>query len=432
MALGVGKWYTPVVDKIGESWHRWEKREYTGIVLIMLIVLALHFSTILQPPQPVFDEQYYVPSARYILHESGTDRIEHPPLGQLFIALGMFLFGDNPFGWRVIAVIFGVAGIFLFYLICRQLKMDRRSAYLAAFLLSFENLSFVQSSLGMLDVFSLTFMMASFWLYLRGGFVLAGVAISLAVLSKLTGVLALPIILFYWLLTSRKQITRMVGLTVSAGAAFLLLMPVLDLIMWNRWLSPFPQIALMLKANVTSTFARYPSEMLSRPWDWVVRPEILTYWIDPHYLAMISPSLWALIIPSFVFLLLKAVKGSRAAIFASVWFAGAYLIWIPVDLITDRMTYIYYFYPATGAVCAGLALALCGLNGITANLKIGFGRTMIDSVMPLFLLLTLGAFVLLSPVSYWWKAPLAVAAYLLARQFTSARQPAAERVTSGC
>ena len=81
--------------------------EYTGLGLLVLVILALHFSTIMQPNEPVFDEQFYVTDARNILQGVGSVRAEHPPLGKLFIALGIFLFGDNPFGWRFFSVLFG-------------------------------------------------------------------------------------------------------------------------------------------------------------------------------------------------------------------------------------------------------------------------------------------------------------------------------------
>ena len=119
---------------------------------------------------------------------------EHPPLGQLIIASGIKCFGDNPFGWRFFSVLFGIAGVAIFYLICLSLQMKAKYAFIAAFLLSFENLSFVQSGIAMLDVFSLTFMLGSLWLYLHGRYNLAGISAGLATLVKLSGILVLLLI----------------------------------------------------------------------------------------------------------------------------------------------------------------------------------------------------------------------------------------------
>ena len=61
------------------------KWEYTWLCLLVLITLAGHFTLINQPNQLMFDEQYYVPDARAILSSHETLRLEHPPLGKLFV-----------------------------------------------------------------------------------------------------------------------------------------------------------------------------------------------------------------------------------------------------------------------------------------------------------------------------------------------------------
>ena len=403
------------MDKIRRLFVRLSQWEYTGVILLVLVLLALHLATIMRPPELVFDEQFYVPSARYILQGSGTDRIDHPPLGQLLIASGLLLFGDNPFGWRFFPVIFGIIGLMLFYFICRQLKMPGRYAYLATFLLSFENLSFVQSSVAMLDVFSLTFMMASLWFYLKNRYACSGVMTGLAALSKLTGALVILIIILHWLITNRKRTANFMILVVLAPATFFLLMPLLDFAVWHRWLNPLDQMATMLDIGAGSTFAKYPSVMLSRPWEWLFHPEILTYWAEPHYLAMISPPIWVLIIPAALFIVFKAFKGDSVAVFALIWFSGAYLVWIPASFITDRISYVFYFYPAVGAVCLGLSLMTVNLDSIARNSSGSRYRRMLNMILPIYLLLCLGAFVILSPVSYWWKTPLSILAYVVAR-----------------
>ena len=319
------------------------KNRYLGILSLILLLLALHLAVIMQPPEPIFDEQYYVPSALSILHGTGTDRTEHPPLGQLIIASGIKCFGDNPFGWRFFSVLFGIAGVAIFYFICLSLQMKAKYAFIAAFLLSFENLTFVQSGIAMLDVFSLTFMLGSLWLYLHGRYNLAGISAGLATLVKLSGILVLLLIVLHWLLNNRKKVKPVViGIAIVCATIFLLL-PLFDLIIWHKWLNPFSQIATMLDINSGSTFAKYPSDMLSRPWDWFIHPVILTYWTDPHYLAMISPPVWALIIPVSMFTCYQAFKGNAVAVFTSIWLTSMGFIWILLNLVTDRSTYIYYF-----------------------------------------------------------------------------------------
>ena len=304
-----------IVKKILRRLDKWE---YTGLCLLVLITLVMHFSTIMQPNEPVFDEQYYVTDARHILQGEGTWHIEHPPLGKLFIAFGMFLFGDNPFGWRFFSVLFGAICIVLFYLVCRKLGMSSKSSFLATFLLSLENLSFVQASVAMLDVYSLAFMLGSFWLYLKGRYLISGLSIGLSALAKLSGALALPVILLHWFFSKRVHPMKFLSSMLLAPVSFLVLMPLFELIIWRNasWhpsFNPIVQTGTMLRVSSMSTFARYPSEMLSRPWDWIIHPEILTYWIDPHYIAMISPSIWALIIPVVLYITFRAVKHPTAS-----------------------------------------------------------------------------------------------------------------------
>ena len=141
------------MDKIRLLLPKLTRWEYTPLCLLVLIVLIIHFSTIMQPSALIFDESYYVPAARSIIQGTGTDIIEHPPLGQLLIVSGISLFGDGPLGWRFFSVIFGAVSIVLFYLICRQLKMPRNTSFLATFLFSIENMSFILAGIAMLDVF---------------------------------------------------------------------------------------------------------------------------------------------------------------------------------------------------------------------------------------------------------------------------------------
>ncbi|MFC2026558.1 phospholipid carrier-dependent glycosyltransferase [Chloroflexota bacterium] len=415
------------MDKIRLLLPKLARWEYTPLCLLVFIVLIIHFSTILQPNALIFDESYYVPAARSIIQGTGTDIIEHPPLGQLLIVSGISLFGDGPMGWRFFSVIFGAVSIVLLYLICRQLKVPRNISLLAAFLFSIENISFILGGIAMLDVFCLTFMLASFWAYLKGWHIRAGLFIGLASLAKLIGVLALLVILLHWLLTNRNNKRQIFTIVSVSAASFLLLMPLLDLAIWHKLVNPFERIKVMLEHTRYATFAVYAQSPVgtqpTRPWEWLIRLDSMHYlsydtikheWYVMFYL-MISPSVWALIIPSMLFMLYRAIKRSSTAIFVICWFAGTYLIWIPASLITDRISYIFYFYPTIGAICIGIALGITRLSGI--NLKHGILKRGLRIIIPIYLLISLIIFISLFPGNIWLVVVCSIVLYLIARYY---------------
>ncbi len=403
---------------------RWK---YTPLCLLVLIVLIIHFSAIMLPNAPIFDESYYVPAARSIIQGTGTDIIEHPPLGQLLIVSGISLFGDGPLGWRFFSVIFGAVSIVLFYLICRQLKMSKNTSFLATFLFSIENMSFILAGIAMLDVYCLTFMLASFWAYLKGWHIRAGLFIGLAILAKLIGVLALLVILLHWLLTNRDNKRQIFTIVSVSAASFLLLMPLLDLAVWHKLVNPFERIKVMLEYSRYATFAIYAQSPIgtppTRPWEWLIRLDsmhFLSYdtikreWYVLYYL-MISPSVWALIIPSMLFMLYKAIKRSSTAIFVICWFAGTYLIWIPASLITDRISYIFYFYPAIGVICIGISLGITRLSNL--NPKQSILKRLPRLIIPFYILISLIVFIALFPGNIWLVSACSIVLYFIARYY---------------
>ncbi|MFC1592866.1 glycosyltransferase family 39 protein, partial [Candidatus Omnitrophota bacterium] len=261
--------------------YRLGKWEYIWISLLVLATLAMHFSLINQPGELVFDEQYYVNDARSILNGDSSYRQEHPPLGQLLVAFSMLLFGDNPLGWRFLSIIFGTAGIVFFYLICRQLAMSRRASFLATFLLALENQSFIQASVAMPDVYSVTFMLISFWLYLKGNYPLAGVLVCFSTLAKLSGALALPAIVLHWLLVRRDRSLHFSASMILAPLLFIVLIPLFDFAIFRQLIDPVTRIATMLSMSSSVTFTLVTHPYASYPWEWKLQPQIMPYWYLP-------------------------------------------------------------------------------------------------------------------------------------------------------
>jgi len=380
------------------------KWEYTWVCLLVLATVAMHFAIISHPDALVFDEQYYVGDARQVLSGEGAIRPEHPPLGELFIALGMLLFGDTPLGWRFFSVVFGSVNIPLLYLICRRLGMSQKTSLLATFLLALENLSFIQASVAMLDVYSLTFMLAAFWLYLRGNYPFAGLAICLSTLAKLTGALGLVVIALHWLLARRDRAIHFWASMALAPLLFLQLLPLFDFAITGHFIEPVTRIKnfLTLSASVTYSYATHP--YAARPWEWLLQPQLMPYWYTPHYTAIISFTIWALIIPTALYLSFRAWKASQAGLFGLSWFISTYLVWIPLELLTDRITYPYYFYPTVGAICIGVALGFSQLSQMGKTR--GGLKWLAISLVTAYLLAHVVIFATLSPLTSWWTFPI--------------------------
>jgi len=325
--------------------------------LLALGVLGLHLAVIHRPDELMFDELHYVPQARHLLDGVPLIRVVHPALGKLFIAGGIYFFGDDPFGWRIFPVLFGVASILLFYLMCQKLTTRRYVPLLATYVFAFSNMAFVQSAIAMLDVFSVTFMLASFLCYLHRRPVAAGIFVALAATVKLTGALAGLVILGHWLVTNRRLCTDMVRFAAAAAVGFLLIFMLCDFLSTGRFIAPWDRLRFLLEQSFSLTTHTVDDSRITPPWDWIVFPCSMWYSVDGSYKAALNWDLWVLIFPLMGYMIYRARRDMLCS-FSLAWFVGTYLIWWALEPASDRITFIFYFYPAVGAVCLAAAYAL--------------------------------------------------------------------------
>ncbi len=169
------------------------------IFLLGYLVLLIGIDT---PDHPYFDETHYVPAARQLLQTHfgiPTLNLEHPPLAKELMALSIWLFGDNPFGWRTMSALFGALALTGIYLCGRALFGDQRTALWATAVTALNQMLFVQARVAMLDIFALAFVlwglaafMASFRSDARTRALLcvAGLCFGLATACKWSGVFA--------------------------------------------------------------------------------------------------------------------------------------------------------------------------------------------------------------------------------------------------
>jgi dolichyl-phosphate-mannose-protein mannosyltransferase len=153
----------------------------------------------------------------------------------------------------------------------------------------------------------------------------------------------------------------------------------------------------MLSLSESLTFANVTHPALARPWSWVVNYIPMAYWYSPHYTAAVSFTVWAAIIPVVLYMLYRAAKRNEAGLFGFAWFFGTYAVWIPISIATNRVSFVYYFYPTIGAFCLGLGAAFSEILD-WAKLKTRRTQVSVTALVVAFLVLHFAAFVILTPV----------------------------------
>ena len=141
-------------------------------LIITLVATATRFWGLNHPTDqgtPVFDEKHYVPQGWQVL--TGGNWIEdnpayglvvHPPAGKWLLAVGEWMFGYSPLGWRVMSAVAGVAIVVLIYRVVRRMARSTLIGAIAAVFAICDGVLFVQSRMGMLDIFQCLFVVAAF------------------------------------------------------------------------------------------------------------------------------------------------------------------------------------------------------------------------------------------------------------------------------
>ena len=147
-----------------------------------------------------------------------------PPLAKMFIAAGELGYGwyratfrgakgdyidlgFSTFGWRIAACLFGTLCIPMMYLFARRLWPNRMFAIAAAVLVCFDGMFFVQSRIGMIDIFPIFFILLAYFMYLvhiqsktpRGSLIsllVLGIVLGIGIASKWIVLAAFASILF--------------------------------------------------------------------------------------------------------------------------------------------------------------------------------------------------------------------------------------------
>ncbi len=165
-----------------------------ALPLIFGVVAAIRLTV---PSGPFFDEIHYLPAARELLGLLGDGgeylNREHPLLGKELIALGIYAFGDNPLGWRIMSLMAGIVTLAASMRAIWHASHDRFATLAYGALLATGFHLFIFARIAMLDIFMAAFLALAAWQFAaairqpeRGRWRLAatGAAIGCALAAK--------------------------------------------------------------------------------------------------------------------------------------------------------------------------------------------------------------------------------------------------------
>lgn len=110
-----------------------------------------------------FDELYHARTAYEHLHGIKPYENSHPPLGKIFIMLGIAVFGMNAFGWRVVGALFGIGMVPIMYAFAKRLFKKSEYALLTAGLFAFDFMHYTQTRIATIDVYGVFFIILMYY-----------------------------------------------------------------------------------------------------------------------------------------------------------------------------------------------------------------------------------------------------------------------------
>jgi len=334
-----------------------------------------------------FDEIYYVRTAEDYMNLRDPYESTHPPLGKLLMAAGILTFGYNPFGWRIMSVIFADLMIPAIYFFGKKMFGTWSGAFAPAFLLTFDFMHFTMGRIATVDTFAVFFSTIShffFFVYfqevLENGWNASTITLFLAVVFFSLGfatkwyvlygflgqIILLLALRFRDILTLKAELSAKLSLffshpflmtvgfvSVGVGIYFSTFIPYMMIghTMEDVYVRQWSMYVYHLKLTATHPFS-------SQWWSWpiILKP----VWLYISYLpgnmlstiaAMGNPAVWWSGSVSMIPAVYKAFRekdyanGFVVTIFFSQWFPY---------MLVERCLFIYHFYVNVSFLCLAM------------------------------------------------------------------------------
>lgn len=346
-----------------------------------------------------FDEIYHARTAYEQLNFEEAYESTHPPLGKIIISIGISLFGMNPFGWRVMGVLFGILMLPIFYLLVKKMFSSSFLAGVGTFLFAFDFMHYTQSRIATIDTYAVFFLLLMYYFmyqYLTKSFYdtklsktliplgLCGLFTAMGVASKWTvayGVIGIAVLFFISLgrryveyCYAKKQVEakkatefdqmvvsvfwKKAGITLACCVGFFLVVPavvyVLSYIPYFmsghslKDLGPYIINMYNYHAGLVDTHS-----FSSVWWQWPIIERPIWYFssnplsMDGNQVISIAafgnPAIWwTSIVTMVATLVIGLKKKDKKAAFIVIGYASVYL----TQALVPRLLFIYHYYTA--------------------------------------------------------------------------------------
>ncbi|MBQ2662006.1 MAG: glycosyltransferase family 39 protein [Clostridia bacterium] len=110
-----------------------------------------------------FDELYHARTAYEHLNGMYPYEWTHPPLGKLFISIGIAIFGMSAFGWRIAGTVFGIIMVPIMYCFGKRVFKKWEFAFITAAIFAFDFMHFAQTRIATIDVYGVFFIILMYY-----------------------------------------------------------------------------------------------------------------------------------------------------------------------------------------------------------------------------------------------------------------------------
>lgn len=334
------------------------------IICVTILSLILRLWNISYPKAYVFDEVYYVFTAKeYVANnkdawvywtrnnENKAYAWVNPPLPQEIIAASIKIFGDKSWAWRLPSAILGSLSIYFVFLISKKF-FNEKIALLSATFFALDGLNFVQSRTAMLDIYLVFFILVSLLFTLNKKYLFSSIFLGLAIASKWSGVYLLPLILI--LVIKNKDYFKLPLFILIPPLAYLA--TYIPFFLYGYSAANYmelvkQQIYYHTRLDATHSYA-------SPWWSWPLNLIPVWYFVDykentiSNIFASGNPILFWF---GSLSIIVAAIEAIRKKVFKLlVIIIGALLFFLPWAN-SPRIMFLYYFAPAVPFISIALA-----------------------------------------------------------------------------